>query len=720
MSVCSICRFQIVDNSTSICPNCGAPVESTHENDDIEAIAKDVTSDNADSYSPPDNTTEAGEDSIEICNPGDFLCDEQNDTEDPPEALTPDDINEATGPIGQSEPLPSELKEEAKSNSDDTGKSLTKLSDEQVKNIRSDLLSSNGDYASPNDAANLIGGSSTEDNKDKDDVSQQDKETSEEPEISKDFSNEATQTVPVRTSDVEPASPTTETAPPVRRIAFFHKNFIQLTGPFNPAAGEELVVGERHYLLKPKKIKNHYTIAAYAVMMVIILFLVGKQFITPTMPGQGTIIGMLLDEDNRPFINGIKITIPESGKKVVSDPLGFFRFESVPPGVYKLHYTLADGTTLVETISVADGEITMLTLGGEDLMDFVETPPPAKKSYKQIQASNKTQTQKTSGTSKPAIKAPTANESKKSSSKKQYSALKLKANVANAKLRVNGQVFGQGNLTYKKLAPGKHKAEVSKSGYKTWRGTIRLKENQTYSLKVNLEKIETAKKAKNTQPAEPTYTAEDFFQSGKSMLADGNVSAAIDDFSEAIKLKPSMADAYVSRAEAYQMSGSKNSAVNDLIRAGEIYTGKKRSETAYQLFTQALKINNKSVSALLNIGDYCRKKGDKDEALRQYKNVLRIDKNNYRANLEAGIIYYAMGKNRDADKRFKLAKKANPRNPQIYHYLMLNYLARDDFKKVKTTYAEFKDNTSESDVESFKTNMRYDAIHRIVGEYERP
>ena len=51
---------------------------------------------------------------------------------------------------------------------------------------------------------------------------------------------------------------------------------------------------------------------------------------------------------------------------------------------------------------------------------------------------------------------------------------------------------------------------------------------------------------------------------------------------------------------------------------------------------------------------------------------------------------------------------------------MLNYFARDDFAKVKKTYADFNLNIPGDQVQAFKTDPKYDAILRIVGEYQRP
>jgi Flp pilus assembly protein TadD len=111
---------------------------------------------------------------------------------------------------------------------------------------------------------------------------------------------------------------------------------------------------------------------------------------------------------------------------------------------------------------------------------------------------------------------------------------------------------------------------------------------------------------------------------------------------------------------------------------------------------------------------------DRTNALADYERVLKLDKDNFQANLELGKIYLAAGQNKDADKRLRKAQELNPNAPEVYHLLMLNYFARDDFAKVKKTYADFCLNVPGDQIEAFKADPKYDALLRIIGEYQRP
>jgi tetratricopeptide (TPR) repeat protein len=701
-----------VDHSTSVCPNCGAPLEKPSESADtieqVSPLSSPRPSDNLNNDNPESNEipqTHRNEDEdIEICDPGDLLCADQPETRP----------TEESEPIGQTTPPadPDFSDDEAKSDSsEDSQPSIQKLSEEQVNNIRSNLLKSEpeSEFVTAENASSIIHDLSN--TNEGPTLQRNDRDGNKKTDDKPDYSG--TVSTPGFSDDTSSATNpmSSPKSAPSRKVAYFHKNFIQLTGPIHPTSGEEMVIEDRHYLLKPKKIKPQYTIGIASVLAVLLLFLIGKQFISPTLPGDGSIIGVILDQDGRPLISGAEIALPESGKKVKSDAIGFFRFNNVPTGVYNIQYTLPDGRIGSEDISVANDEITTLSLSATEATKKYSRKTSTKSDNRRSSSNTGRKSSSKSMPSIPEEKKQEALQTKQSG--KAYSALKLIANVNNAKLIVNGQVLGSGNLTYKKLAPGKHKAKVTKEGYKAWSGQIRLEPDETFTLAVDLEKVQVKEE-------EPSYSADDFYQSGQTMFADGNVEAAVQDFTEAINMKPSMADAYVSRAEAYTAGGKTILAENDYIRAGEIYATQKRNESALDCFRKAISINKKSIAALINRGDLYKKLNAKEKALNDYKQAVKYGKNNFRANFELGKMYFSMGKHKDADKRLRKARDLDPSVPQVYHYLMLNYFARDDFGKVKKTYGTFKDNVSEDQQQAFKDNPRYDAILRIVGEYERP
>lgn len=709
MAFCNICKFQVFDTTVSACPNCGAPLENPEKDEGAQehlsaedTLPNSQISDGHDSkrdFKPPPR-----DDDLQICDPGEFLCSEQAEAEESNDEKSAGQASLAKP--DESGKYPDKDDKKDSDSSQNANSSIKKLSDEQVNNIRSNLLKGDSEYVTAQDASSIIH-----------DLSR----SSEGPTLQRQNSGDSAS--PAKKPPPELSSPPVDSPPenlhapddlpspkaaPNRRVAYFHKNFIQLTGAIHPTPGEEMVIDDRHYILKQKKIKPQYTIGMFSVLAVLLLFIIGKQFISPTLPGNGSIIGIILDESGRPLISGAEIALPESGKKTVSNPIGFFRFDNVPTGVYVIRYILPDGRIGSDNISVANDEITMLSLDS----DGAKIPVSSRASNDNRGSTSSARSDSRSR-KMPPVPEEKRKESSSSESRKAYSEIKLRANVDNATLIVDGEVIGVGNVTYKKLAPGDHVARVTKDGHKAWSGNIYLDPDETYTLSVALEKLQE-------ESAEQTYSADDFYQSGRTMLADGNIDAAIQDFTEAIKMKPSLADAYAGRADAYKVSGKSEAAGEDYIRAGEIYASQKRNQSAMTCFNKAIDLDGVSVVALLNRGDLHRRADRKEQAIEDYQTVLKHDRNNFRANFELGKIYFSSANHKDADKMLRKARDIDASNPEVYHYLMLNYFARDDFGKVKKTYGDFKDNVSDEQQQAFRSNPRFDAILRIVGEYERP
>ncbi len=710
MASCKICRFQVVDDSVSTCPNCGAPLAAEETDDShIDQVSPGLRNPaDPGRQSTLSRASALDDDTLEICDPGDLLAaDGDGETPDAGDEETP---HEPT-------PMPdvdtNEI-EDDETPASENAPGIQKLSDEQVDNIRSSMLRSGSDYVTPHDASSILH-NLTKSNEGPD-LERRDAELR--PKFEAASSKEGAQSEAGDTAQPQFVEPATTMSQPVksapsRNIAYFHKNFVQLTGNVYPNNGEELVIEDRHYILRPKRFKPQYTIGAFAVLAAILLFIVGKQFISPTMPGSGTVVGVILDDSGRPLADGATLTLPEAGKSTTSDGIGFFRFDGVPTGTYAIKYRLPDGRIGSEHISVTPDDLTVMSLSTANAGK--EKAVSSVRQSRQSQSSRRksSETSRSRSNDRAATTAENATRDAGTEAKREYSALRLKTNVDDARLIVDGEILGRGDLTYKKLLPGTHSATVKKDGYHPWTGRVELRPGETSTLSVTLEKVVV-------EDNETEYTADDFYQSGKTQLAQGKTDAAIRDLTEAINLDPSLADAYYMRAEAYQASSKTILAEADFVRAGEIYRTQRRTSTAMDAFTKAIEINMESVPALLNRADLYASKDDRAAALDDYQDAVKYDRENFRANFELGKLYFQLGKHKDADKRLRKAKEIDPQVPEVYHYMMLNYFARDDFNKVKKTYGDFKNQVAEDDVQAFKVNPRFDAILRIVGEYERP
>ncbi|MDD4050845.1 MAG: PEGA domain-containing protein [candidate division Zixibacteria bacterium] len=694
MSICQVCKYQVPDNSSNFCPNCGATIKPQRPEDDEESIPEVRLPDEPAMSSPAESyggDMPHAEDDLEICHPGEI-------------------VGSAEGTGGGQKTGESSVPPPG-AESDNGAAQLHKLSAEEAEKIRSSFYAEreDDDEISAADASALLRK-----------MSRPAPEETAPQAVPETPVADSTQRIPVTPESNEaPIGQETQTpeeaekfiqSPPVRHPAYFRKNFIQLTGAYQPVTGDELVIGDRHYLLRPKKIKPQYVIAGFSVITLVAIVIIAAQFLSPTLPGVGNVVGVVLDEEGRPLKTGAQISLPEAGQRASADGFGFFRFERVPTGTYVIRCQLPNGTLKTDNVSVVNDQVTTISLVlRQNSSESYSIAFPGGD-----QGSIPPRTEPAGSTSQPSSSTTAPATSSGASTGKSSASLKLNANLEDAKLTIDGETLGVGNLVYKKLAAGSHTVTVNRDGYVVWKGTIQLKANETYPLTVNLEQAGT------TSTTKPSFAAEDFYQSGKTQLAAGNASAAVDDFTEAINLKPGMADAYLGRGEAYLQTGNQAAAQGDFIKAGEIYITQKRYQTAQDLFTRVIDADKRSIPALLARAGLFSLRDDKANAIADYDRVLKLDKENFQANYELGKIYFAAGQNKDADKRLRKAQEIDSNVPEVYHLLMLNYLARDDFAKVKKTYADFCLNVPGDQVQAFKTNPKYDAVLRIIGEYQRP
>ncbi|MEW5994448.1 MAG: tetratricopeptide repeat protein [Candidatus Zixiibacteriota bacterium] len=524
-------------------------------------------------------------------------------------------------------------------------------------------------------------------------------------------------------SPEEPVTPTPEKdsdlvrprmAQRARGIAYYYRNYIQVVGRHELSVADELFIGDRPYDLRPKRFDRRIMLGVAGGLFVVLLFIVASLFVSDTGTGQGEIIGMVLDENGAPYVQQATIKFPQLGRTTNSNRQGYFRSGPVKEGTHRIEYYLGENLAGAEYATVVAGEITTLSLA-PDPESLVREPsqraalsaaPPEKPRTDDALASKPTpitkptargseRTWTESGTRKPVSKDPAK--------------VTLAANVEGAMVSIDGQVLGAGNLTYSDVSPGKHRYAVSKDGFETVSGTIELAPGETRTLTVELTPLTQAAKAE-------TFDHQDYYYSATAALEENDPATALKDLNAAIELKPSYAEAYVTRAEVHRLRGDRQAAHDDLITAAEIFQFRKDYNQAITSYNKAIELNEESVTAYLGRARTYMAKKEEIAAIADFENVTRLDRRNFDAHYGLGEARFLQGQYKTASKHFKDARSLERDNPFPYQYLMLCYLAMDNINEVRKSYEKFRERASEQQMSQMRQDSRFAAVLRIVDD----
>lgn len=712
MKICPNCKSEITDNSSKFCNNCGFELKenslsqkNTEDNDKLDFVVTETSPDNHE-FVGGQKKFPGEPDNLGIESNSD-LMEKEAQSQTGPDILNPNLTNENNdfSPIGDTTPpLPPESEypvdnEQMSSQPEESQKSsngIKKLSPDEVKDIEKKLYGENSAYLNDKEKTDLI---NKLDN------------------INEPFGNAPIK--PPKKNQSDPVKPAEEIKsnfdPPSmakkgKGVAYYYRNFIQIMGSHEIMPDEELILGQRTYELKPRKLNAKVGIAASVILFAIILFAIGSQFIADVGDGQGQIIGIVLDEYNQPFIQGATVHLPDLNKKAKTNPQGFFRLAPVPEGTHRLEYIVEGNIVKVDYATISDNKATFLTLkpdktGITAKESIQSSPTPETEPAVRAEATPPPQvSQKPPENTKTTTPPKTAS---KTTNKTSNAKITLKANVEGAKFNLDGFTLGAGNLTYSKIKPGKHKFTVTKEGYEPYSGTISLKDDENKTLKVELLPMEQGQKAE-------TYNEEDFYYSAYNFYKEDKYENAIADFTKAVELKPSYAQAYFYRGEAYYKLKENTKAHDDFVRAAEIYQFQKNYNLAITSYNRAIEIDEKSVIAHLGRGNTYLFKGEPRAAINDFDSAKKYDKHNARAYFGLGEARFQQGNYEKAIKHFKDAKSLEPKNPLIYQYLMLSYFASDDMKNVKKSFENFKEVASENQYNQLMDDNKFTAIREII------
>lgn len=486
-----------------------------------------------------------------------------------------------------------------------------------------------------------------------------------------------------------------------RGLAYFMKNYIQIHGDVELHENDEIIVNDRPYLLRKKRLDTKtYGIVAGAAFLVLLAIFV-PMLVRDTHNGQGEIVGVALDENHQPFIEGATIRLPESGKSATANGEGFFRVKGLNPGTHRVEYVVNGQTIKVDYATVTAGDLTTMTLFPGELASVEDLPsvgPDQPQNYDQAYDDSRP----AAVPHKEDLQRPIQPGS--TSKKSDFGKIALAANVDGARLTIDGTVIGAGNLTFNRISSGQRSYTVSKEGYQTASGTVNVPSDAIVTLEVALKPAENV----------AVISLEGQYNQAVGTLRSGNVDGAIASLSSILETHPNYTAAYLSRAEAYTLASRRTDAHDDYLRAAEIFRINGEYGHSMTAFNNAVKMMPNSVPALLGRAGLHMARQEEIAAIADYEAILKVDKRSARAHFGLGEARFAQGNYKQAIKHLKDARSEDPNDPVIYQYLMLCYFGDDDLKNVKKSYDKFKETATQEQLSRLEQDRAYSAVLRVV------
>ncbi|MEN8263390.1 MAG: tetratricopeptide repeat protein [Nitrospirota bacterium] len=152
-------------------------------------------------------------------------------------------------------------------------------------------------------------------------------------------------------------------------------------------------------------------------------------------------------------------------------------------------------------------------------------------------------------------------------------------------------------------------------------------------------------------------TAKTFIRIGLINYENAEYSEAIDEFKQAIKLKPNYAEAHFHLANAY--------------------FGLRRYDEALDSYKKAVKLKPSYVDAHYSLGILATMLSEYDDAIKALKKVIKLDPQHSRACLSLGNAYSELENYEEAVKYYKKAVKLKPKDAGARYSLGVSYLKLD-------------------------------------------
>ena len=476
-------------------------------------------------------------------------------------------------------------------------------------------------------------------------------------------------------------------SPPIsmsKGVAYLNGNTIKLTGGIKLLPGDEIKIKEKEFVLRSQQKKpiSLYVGAALALLIGLILF-------TPLLSSRnhGNLVGVVLDENTRYAVPLAKVYLKETGKSIQTNPLGFFIFEDLSPGLYSVETSNAGYRTKRENVTITKEQSTTVGILLSPLSDNLYSSTPSvgfPESGGQETASSQAGT-----------------------GRSDYGSIRIKSNISDPIILVDNQKVGAGNKLYKKISPGTHQITVSREGYYDWVGEAKVKPGETLNLQVQLSED-------NSSQLSPS-TWSDYLSLGKLQKSSGDLTLALSSFDQALSLKPDAPEALQERGSTYLLGGDKTKAMDDLDKAGRLFLSRQDYRDAILCFNDLLTLNDKDPSYPLNRGICFLKIGQYQNSIPDLKKALELDDELFAGYLNLGEAYYKAGDYKLSVEAYKKARKLNSKSPEVWVGLTKACYAQGEKSEAKKSYRKYEELSTYLDREKMKQDPKWERILKDIG-----
>ncbi len=165
---------------------------------------------------------------------------------------------------------------------------------------------------------------------------------------------------------------------------------------------------------------------------------------------------------------------------------------------------------------------------------------------------------------------------------------------------------------------------------------------------------------------------------GDAFYREGQMDEAIRQFQEAIRLKPDFAEAYYNLGNALHKQGQMDEAIRQYHEAirlkpdladvhnnlGIALKEKGQMDEAIHQYEEALRLKPDFAEACYNLGNALYKQGKVDEAVRQYQEALRLQPDDAKAHSNLGSALDKLGQTDEAIRQYQEAIRLEPDNAE--------------------------------------------------------